>query len=199
MLRVLSTCGLVLLLALPAWAGCPASPTPAFALPATAAALAAGRPVTIIAFGSSSTEGFAASSPAATYPARLEAHLRDALPGRPIAVVNRGKGGEDVSEMLPRLGRDVIEGARSDHVFGRERRVCAVDEADRPGPVDGHDDVANLDSRLISGRTRNHFGDAHLTAKRRIRIALSTTLVVAFSVLLIISLLRLRVRQPQPA
>ena len=41
----------------------------------------------------------------------------------------------------PRLGRDVVEGARSDHVFGLKRRLRAVDEADRPGPIDGHDDV----------------------------------------------------------
>ena len=111
MLRVLSIFGLALLLALPARAGCPASPTPAFALPATGAAVAEGRPLTIIAFGSSSTEGFAASGPAATYPARLQARLREALPGRAITVINRGRGGEDVSEMLPRLGRDVIAAA----------------------------------------------------------------------------------------
>ena len=111
MLRALMIGGLALLLALPARAGCPASPVPSFALPRTAAALAAGRPVSILAFGSSSTEGFAASGPGATYPARLEARLREALPGRPIAVLNRGRGGEEVQEMMLRLRRDVLDAA----------------------------------------------------------------------------------------
>jgi len=111
MLRSLMICGLVLLLALPARAGCPAEPLQSFALPATGAALAAGRPVSILAFGSSSTEGFAASGPGATYPARLEARLRAALPGYPITVLNRGRGGEEVAEMMQRLKRDVLDAA----------------------------------------------------------------------------------------
>ncbi|WP_161993809.1 SGNH/GDSL hydrolase family protein [Muricoccus nepalensis] len=111
MLRALMIGGLAALLALPARAGCPAGPVPSLALPATGAALAAGRSVTILAFGSSSTEGFAASGPGATYPARLEARLREALPGRPIAVLNRGRGGEEVQEMMLRLKRDVLDAA----------------------------------------------------------------------------------------
>ena len=95
----------------PVPARCPAEPVQSLALPGTAAALAAGRPVRIIAFGSSSTEGFAASGPAATYPARLEARLREALPGRPVTVLNRGRGGEEVAEMSLRLQRDVLDAA----------------------------------------------------------------------------------------
>ncbi|HJE23295.1 MAG TPA: SGNH/GDSL hydrolase family protein [Methylorubrum populi] len=79
-------------------------------LPHVAQKIALGGPLRIVAFGSSSTEGIGASAPAASYPARLEAGLRHALPrlaGR-ITVANRGIGGEAVDEMLARLDRDVI-------------------------------------------------------------------------------------------
>ncbi|MBD8905420.1 SGNH/GDSL hydrolase family protein [Methylorubrum zatmanii] len=79
-------------------------------LPHVAQKIALGGPLRIVAFGSSSTEGIGASAPAASYPARLEANLRRALPrlaGR-ITVANRGIGGEAVDEMLARLDRDVI-------------------------------------------------------------------------------------------
>src|SRR3954454_3119082 len=58
--------------------------------------------------GSSSTEGVGASSPATTYPSRLEAELRQRFPDRNIRVINRGKGGEDAPEELVRLERDVV-------------------------------------------------------------------------------------------
>jgi acyl-CoA thioesterase I len=69
--------------------------------------MASGEPITIMAFGSSSTAGAGASSPAATYPSRLEADLKTRFPGRTIKVLNRGVGGEDASEMLARMDRDV--------------------------------------------------------------------------------------------
>ncbi|MCP1549209.1 MULTISPECIES: SGNH/GDSL hydrolase family protein [Methylorubrum] len=79
-------------------------------LPHVAQKIALGGPLSIVAFGSSSTEGIGASTPAAAYPARLEAGLRRALPhlGSKITVANRGIGGEAVDEMLARLDRDVI-------------------------------------------------------------------------------------------
>jgi acyl-CoA thioesterase-1 len=64
--------------------------------------------LTIVAVGSSSTLGTGASAPRFSYPSRLEADLRDHLPGVEIRVLNRGKGGEDAAEELERLGRDVI-------------------------------------------------------------------------------------------
>jgi lysophospholipase L1-like esterase len=64
--------------------------------------------VTIVAVGSSSTQGVGASDPSATYPSRLEAALKQRLPGVAIRVINRGKGGEDAEEEFARLGRDVI-------------------------------------------------------------------------------------------
>ena len=64
--------------------------------------------LTIVAIGSSSTQGVGASSPAASYPSRLEAELRKRFPQVDIRVINRGKGGEDAPEELARLERDVI-------------------------------------------------------------------------------------------
>jgi len=99
---------LMLLPGLAAAQDCPAAPAQAISLPATRAALARGGPVTIIAFGSSSTEGAASSGPAATYPAQLEARLRAGLPAARLVVLNRGKGGQEVPEMLARLDTDVL-------------------------------------------------------------------------------------------
>ncbi len=70
--------------------------------------LAAGQPITIVAIGSSSTEGAGASSPAMSYPSRLAAELESLWPRSSIKVVNRGIGGETAVEMLARFDRDVI-------------------------------------------------------------------------------------------
>lgn len=72
------------------------------------AELEAGEPLTIVALGSSSTEGAGASSAEASYPARLEGLLRQALPGVELRVVNAGKGGETSAEMLARMEREVV-------------------------------------------------------------------------------------------
>lgn len=87
---------------------CPPAPAQALALPRTQALVQARRPLTIVAFGSSSTEGSGASGPAHTYPARLEARLHEAFPGLKLRVLNRGKGGQEVGEMLARLQADVL-------------------------------------------------------------------------------------------
>jgi len=72
--------------------------------------LAAHQTVRIIAFGSSSTEGIGASSPAATYPSRLEAALNTAWsPRQPVVVLNRGIGGEDADDMALRLPTVIAE------------------------------------------------------------------------------------------
>ncbi len=65
--------------------------------------IAAGRPVTIMALGSSSTAGAGASTPAATYPARLEVELRSRFPAVALTVVNRGVNGEEAADMLARF------------------------------------------------------------------------------------------------
>jgi lysophospholipase L1-like esterase len=78
-------------------------------LPHVAAKLVAGKPVVIVAFGSSSTQGFGSTSPEFTYPNRLAAQLRRQYPGADITVLNRGKGGEDAAEMMKRLQTEVID------------------------------------------------------------------------------------------
>ena len=104
--------GAVLAAGGPQRAACPEDAgLPPLALPATHRALHEGRPITILAFGSSSTEGAGASAPESTYPARLEARLRAAMPGVALTVLNRGRGGEDVAEMLARLDREVLAAA----------------------------------------------------------------------------------------
>ncbi|WP_043351678.1 GDSL-type esterase/lipase family protein [Methylobacterium sp. B1] len=77
-------------------------------LPHVARQIAIGAPLKIVAFGSSSTQGIGASSPANAYPARLQIDLRKKLHGIDVAVINRGIGGEHVDDMLARLDRDVI-------------------------------------------------------------------------------------------
>jgi len=77
-------------------------------LPRTAARLRAGGSLTIVALGSSSTEGFGASRPEFNYPSRLAAVLRAQYPGIAIRVVNRGIGGELAPQMLDRIDRDVL-------------------------------------------------------------------------------------------
>ncbi|MBD0271592.1 MAG: SGNH/GDSL hydrolase family protein [Acetobacteraceae bacterium] len=89
-------------------AACPTAALEALPVPASRSAVEAGEPLTVVAFGSSSTEGAGASAPALAYPARLEALLKAALPGRPVRVLNRGVGGQDVVEMLARLDADVL-------------------------------------------------------------------------------------------
>ena len=96
------------LVARPALAQCPAMAVQTLALAQTRAAFAAGAPLRILAFGSSSTEGVGATWPDATYPEQLEQRLRAALPGRNITVLNRGRGGQEVAEMLLRLRTDVL-------------------------------------------------------------------------------------------
>jgi len=81
----------------------------AAALPHVAARLDRHEPLSIVAFGSSSTEGVGASTPAHAYPALLQADLTALLPtGEMVRVTNRGIGGEDADDMVRRLGRDVI-------------------------------------------------------------------------------------------
>jgi acyl-CoA thioesterase I len=78
-------------------------------LPRLAARFRQSHGLTVVAFGSSSTQGVGASSPAHAYPALLEADLRRMLGGAAtVKVVNRGIGGEDADDMLARLSKDVL-------------------------------------------------------------------------------------------
>jgi lysophospholipase L1-like esterase len=78
-------------------------------LPHVAGKLAAGKPVVIVAFGSSSTQGYGSSSPEFNYPNRLAAQLHRTYPSADITVLNHGVGGEDAPEMMKRLQTSVID------------------------------------------------------------------------------------------
>lgn len=77
-------------------------------LPRVAKRLAASDPVTIVAFGSSTTVGYGVSSPAYTYPNRLTDQLRHKFPTSDISVINRGMGGQDTPEMMKRFNAAVL-------------------------------------------------------------------------------------------
>ena len=70
--------------------------------------IAGGQPLTIVAIGSSSTAGAGASSPAMSYPSRLEVELKALFPRADITVINRGVNGEESRDMLARFDRDVV-------------------------------------------------------------------------------------------
>lgn len=78
-------------------------------LPRIARKLAAGEPVTIVAFGSSSTAGYGASSTAFSYPNRLADQLRRKYADADISILNQGVGGEDGPQMIARLQKSVID------------------------------------------------------------------------------------------
>ena len=82
---------------------------PMGSLPRVASKLVAGQPVVIVAFGSSSTQGWGSSSPNFSYPSRLLAQLKRQYPTADITVLNRGKGGEDAPEMMKRLQSAVLD------------------------------------------------------------------------------------------
>lgn len=75
---------------------------------ALAAKLVRKAPIRILAIGSSSTEGYGASSPSHSYPAQLEQELSKAWKTR-ISVVNAGKGGETAIETIGRLEAALAE------------------------------------------------------------------------------------------
>ncbi|NEW89740.1 SGNH/GDSL hydrolase family protein [Rhodopseudomonas sp. WA056] len=107
-------------------------------LPRVARKLADRRPVVIVAFGSSSTQGYGSSSPAFTYPNRLAAMLRRHYPHSDITVVNSGKGGEDAPEMMQRLKTTVLD-AQPDLVIwqvGTNAILRDLDPADTGRLVD---------------------------------------------------------------
>ena len=87
---------------------CPVAPPFRVDIPATRAALFHRRPITIVALGSSSTEGAGASAIDKTYPARLAAELRETWPDVEVKVLNRGIGGQTVDAVLVRLDADVL-------------------------------------------------------------------------------------------
>ena len=74
----------------------------------TARVLASGKPLKIVALGSSSTYGAGASTSAASYPSRLADELARRFPGHEIAILNRGVNGNEAADMLARIDTAVI-------------------------------------------------------------------------------------------
>jgi acyl-CoA thioesterase-1 len=73
----------------------------------TREALEKRKQIRIVAIGSSSTQGYGATSPFNSYPAELLRVLQRRLDGVDIHIANKGVGGEDVGEMVDRIARDV--------------------------------------------------------------------------------------------
>src|SRR5262249_12945554 len=98
----------------PAIAGVPSCAVPqalseiGVSLDLSASRIDHGSPLTVVAMGSSSTQGVGASAASMSYPSRLESELRDRFPAIEIRVLNRGIGGQEVGEELGRLGHDVV-------------------------------------------------------------------------------------------
>jgi lysophospholipase L1-like esterase len=78
------------------------------ALPKARAAIEDRKEIEVVALGSSSTQGYGASTPFHSYPAALLRTLQKRFPGIRVTVLNKGIGGQDVSQMLERLERDVF-------------------------------------------------------------------------------------------
>ena len=81
---------------------------PPLVLPGVKQALATNSEITIVTLGSSSTQGWHSTDIAHSYPAILQAELSAALPTAHVAVINRGVGGQDAAEMVPRLAADAL-------------------------------------------------------------------------------------------
>ena len=106
--------------------------------------IANGKSITIVALGSSSTAGAGASSPAASYPSRLEAELNARFPDQPFTVINQGVNGEEAAEMMARFDESVAR-AHPDLVLWQVGTNAVL--RDNPlGPVDRlvHDGIARM-------------------------------------------------------
>jgi acyl-CoA thioesterase I len=66
------------------------------------------RKLTIVAIGSSSTEGVAGNDKSKLYPAAMEASLKKLSPTLDVHVVNKGRGGETMKDTLARFETDVL-------------------------------------------------------------------------------------------
>lgn len=106
--------------------------------------VAQGRPLAILAIGSSSTEGIGASAKDKTYPARLQALLAKAWPKSRIEIVNAGIGGETAPQTLVRLETALIE-RRFDLVIWQ----VGTNDAVKGGDLDTFRDMVGEGIRLV--------------------------------------------------
>jgi lysophospholipase L1-like esterase len=98
-------------------------------LPHTALRLATGKSLTIVALGSSSTYGTGASKPEYSYPSRLAALLHARYPHAAIRVINRGVGGELISDTTNRIASEVV-GDKPDLVIWQVGTNDVLEDAD---------------------------------------------------------------------
>jgi lysophospholipase L1-like esterase len=113
-------------------------------LPQTARRLHDGGPLTIVALGSSSTEGVGASRPENSYPSRLAMVLRAWFPGVPIRVVNRGIGGETAPQMAARIREQVLP-EKPDLVIWQVGTNMVIRDQDPLGELEAvHDGIARI-------------------------------------------------------
>ena len=103
-------CAIALAAGTCSWAqpSCPPGRNPPVAAAALKQRLGANKQAVIVALGSSSTEGWMASSVAASYPSILQADLNSKLQNAHLVVINRGVGGQDALEEMARLDTDVL-------------------------------------------------------------------------------------------
>ena len=106
--------------------------------------LSSADPITIVAIGSSSTQGAGASSPSASYPSRLEVELNTHFPRNRITVINRGVGGEEVPDMLRRFDQAVVA-AKPDLVLWQ----LGTNSVIRGHPSAGHGDMIRAGLKKI--------------------------------------------------
>jgi acyl-CoA thioesterase I len=113
--------------------------------------LGPGSSLTIVALGSSSTAGAGASRPEATYPVRLRERLSSLL-AQPVNVLNRGRNGDRVGDMLFRLPTDVLS-ERPDAViwqFGTNALLTDLDGKDLGSLFSrGKREIADAGAELI--------------------------------------------------
>jgi lysophospholipase L1-like esterase len=143
-------------------------------LPHVAGKLANKQPVTIIAFGSSSTQGFGSSRPEYTYPSRLAAQLRRHYPASDITVINAGRGGEDAPEMMKRIKSAVLD-ASPDLVIwqvGTNAVIRGLDPGETERLIDegvGMIKAANADVVLVDPQYSPRVNERTESANRMVR------------------------------
>lgn len=156
-------------------------------LPQIADRLAAHEPVRIVAFGSSSTQGAGATSPAASYPSQLQTDLQQLLQARDrVTVLNRGVGGEDADDMAKRLAS--VIGEHPDLIIWQ----TGSNDPLRGVPIDrfvqetiagiqqiraAHIDVMLMEPQFCSRLTGRHSSSAYRHALRAIGVGMSVPVI----------------------
>jgi hypothetical protein len=123
-------------------AACPVRPElalPDLELPRSAAAVTTRKRLVVLALGGAVTTGTTAGGDAYTYPARLQARLRAALPGIEVSVTPRAAVHRSAQEMLNRLDGDLAKTHPDLVVWG----IGGV-EAGRHAPVEKFADTLDL-------------------------------------------------------